>query len=64
MLVLTRRPNESIMIGDDVEVSILCVNGDKVKIGIRAPYEVPLLRTEIYVAPEHRSRDRIDRVAH
>ena len=37
MLVLTRRPNESIMIGDDVEVSILRVQGDKVKIGIRAP---------------------------
>ena len=37
---------------------------DKVKVGIRAPSEVPLLRTEISVAPEHRSSDRMGRVAH
>ena len=64
MLVLTRKPNESIMIGDDVEVSILGVKGDKVRIGIRAPSDVPLLRTEIYVSPEHRSPERVGRFAH
>jgi carbon storage regulator len=49
MLVLTRKSNQSIMIGDDVEVSVLSVMGDKVRIGIQAPQEVPVFRTEIYV---------------
>ena len=49
MLVLTRKPNQSIMIGDDVEVSVLSVVGDKVRIGINAPQDVPVFRTEIYV---------------
>ncbi len=49
MLVLTRKSNQSIMIGDDVEVSVLSVMGDKVRIGIRAPQDVPVFRTEIYL---------------
>ena len=49
MLVLTRRSNQSIMIGDDIEVSILAVVGDKVRIGIEAPGNVPVYRTEIYL---------------
>jgi carbon storage regulator len=49
MLVLTRKSNQSIMIGDDIEVSILSVMGDKVRIGIQAPQEVPVFRTEIYL---------------
>jgi carbon storage regulator len=49
MLVLTRKSNQSIMIGDDVEVSILAVAGDKVRLGISAPREVPVFRKEIYV---------------
>jgi carbon storage regulator len=49
MLVLTRKSNQSIMIGDDVEVSVLSVMGDKVRIGIQAPQEIPVFRTEIYV---------------
>jgi carbon storage regulator len=49
MLVLTRKSNQSIMIGDDVEVSVLSVVGDKVRIGIQAPQEVPVFRTEIYL---------------
>jgi carbon storage regulator len=49
MLVLTRKPNQSIMIGDDIEVSVLSVVGDKVRIGIHAPQHVPVFRTEIYV---------------
>ena len=48
MLVLTRKSNQSIMIGDDIEVSVLSVMGDKVRIGIQAPQEVPVFRTEIY----------------
>jgi carbon storage regulator len=48
MLVLTRKPDQSIMIGDDVEVTVLSVSGDKVRLGIQAPGEVPVHRTEIY----------------
>ena len=48
MLVLTRKTNQSIMIGDDVEVSILSVTGDKVRIGIAAPREVGVFRKEVY----------------
>jgi len=49
MLVLTRKSNQSIMIGDDIEVSVLSVVGEKVRIGIQAPGDVPVFRTEIYV---------------
>ncbi len=49
MLVLTRKSNQSIMIGDDVEVTVLSVIGDKVRIGIQAPADVPVFRTEIYL---------------
>jgi carbon storage regulator len=49
MLVLTRKSNQSIMIGDDVEVSVLSVVGEKVRIGIQAPHDVPVFRTEIYL---------------
>lgn len=49
MLVLTRRANQSIMIGDDIEVSVLSVVGEKVRIGIQAPHDIPVFRTEIYV---------------
>ena len=49
MLVLTRKSNQSIMIGDDIEVSVLSVMGEKVRIGIQAPRDVPVFRREVYV---------------
>ena len=49
MLALSRRINESIMIGNDVEITVLEVKGDQVKIGISAPKSVPIYRKEIYV---------------
>ena len=49
MLVLTRKSNQSIMIGDDIEVSVLAVNGEKVRIGISAPRSVPVFRKEVYL---------------
>jgi carbon storage regulator len=57
MLVLTRKPNQSIMIGDDVEVSVLSVVGDKVRIGIHAPQDIPVFRTEIYVEIQREQDD-------
>ncbi len=50
MLVLTRKTNESIMIGDEIEISVLSVSGDKVRIGIAAPREVEVFRKEVLSA--------------
>ena len=49
MLVLTRKSNQSIMIGDEIEVSVLAIMGEKVRIGIEAPRSVPVFRQEVYV---------------
>jgi carbon storage regulator len=49
MLVLTRKSNQSIMIGDEIEVSVLSIMGEKVRIGIEAPRSVPVFRKEVYV---------------
>jgi carbon storage regulator len=49
MLVLTRKSNQSIMIGDEIEVSVLSVMGEKVRIGIQAPQSIPVFRKEIYL---------------
>jgi carbon storage regulator len=49
VLVLTRKSNQSIMIGDDIEVSVLAIMGEKVRIGIEAPRSVPVFRREVYV---------------
>jgi len=48
MLILSRRPNESLMIGDEVTVTILGVKGNQVRIGIEAPSDVAVHREEIY----------------
>lgn len=50
MLVLTRTTGEGIMIGDGIEVVVLSNDGRKVRLGIRAPLEIPVHRTEIYNA--------------
>ena len=48
MLVLSRQRDESIMIGDDVEITIVDVRGDKVRLGITAPTHIPVHRKEVY----------------
>ncbi|AXV05831.1 Carbon storage regulator [Euzebya pacifica] len=48
MLVLTRRANESIMIGDDIVITVLDVRGDQIRIGIKAPRSVAVHREEVY----------------
>ena len=50
MLVLTRKGNQSIMIGDDIEISVLSIMGEKVRIGIDAPRAVPVFRKEVYLS--------------
>jgi carbon storage regulator len=49
MLVLTRKSNQSIMIGDEIEVSVLAIMGEKVRIGIQAPRSIPVFRKEVYL---------------
>ena len=48
MLILTRRPGEAIRIGDDVEIYVVAVNGNQIRLGIKAPKSVPVHREEIY----------------
>jgi carbon storage regulator len=49
MLVLTRKSNQSIMIGDEIEISVLSIMGEKVRIGIQAPRDIPVFRKEVYL---------------
>lgn len=50
MLVLSRRMNESIMVGDDVVITVLSINGDRVRIGIEAPSSVIIYGEEVFDA--------------
>ncbi len=48
MLILTRRTNESLMVGDDVKVTVLSVKGKQIRLGITAPKEIAVHREEVY----------------
>ena len=48
MLILTRRVNETLMVGDDVRVTVLGINGNQVRLGVNAPRHIPVHRQEIY----------------
>jgi carbon storage regulator len=61
VLVLTRKSNQSIMIGDDIEISVLAVMGEKVRIGIEAPRSIPVFRREVYVEIQEEGDDSDDR---
>ncbi len=50
MLILSRKQNESIIIGDSIEVTVVDIKGDQVKIGIKAPREISVYRFEVYEA--------------
>jgi len=58
MLVLSRQKDESIMIGDDVEITIVDVRGDKVRLGINAPRNLPVHRKEIYLAIQKEQKEQ------
>ena len=60
MLVIRRRPGEKVFIGDDVELEILEIVGSQVKLGIRAPKQVTVLRAEIHItARQNREASRL-----
>lgn len=60
MLVLSRQKDESIMIGDEVEITIVDVRGDKVRLGITAPKTIPVHRREIYDAIQREKTQKDD----
>ena len=57
MLVLSRHRDESIMIGDDVTITIVDIRGDKVRVGIDAPQEIPVHRREVYDAIKRENKN-------
>lgn len=57
MLVLSRKKGEALIIGDDVEITILEIMHDAIKIGIKAPREIGVLRKELYVSVENMNID-------
>lgn len=56
MLVLTRRPNQSIVIGEDVVITVLEVRGDQVRLGIKAPREIAVHRDEVWAELQQANR--------
>jgi len=63
MLVLTRKSNQSIMIGDEIEITVLSIMGEKVRIGIQAPRDIPVFRKEVYLeiqAEREQSADKVE----
>jgi len=57
MLVLSRQRDETIMIGDDIEITIVDIRGDKVRLGITAPATIPVHRKEVYEAIQRENRE-------
>ncbi len=62
MLALARKVGESIMLGNDIEVTLLEIKGDQVKIGISAPKSVPIYRKEIYLQIQEENKQAVQDV--
>ena len=58
MLALSRRKNESLVINNNIEITVLDVKGDQVKLGISAPREVPVYRKEIYLQIQEANKEK------
>lgn len=59
MLVLSRKINEKIKIGEDIELTIVSINGDVVRLGIEAPRDVKILRSEVYAEIQRQNREAV-----
>ncbi len=59
MLALSRKKNEALIINNNIEITILEVKGDQVKIGISAPKEVPIYRKEVYIQIQDANKDAV-----
>lgn len=62
MLALSRKEGESIMIGSDIEITVLEVKGEQIKIGISAPKSVPIYRKEIYAQIQEANRETVNTI--
>lgn len=60
MLVLTRKLNESIMIGNDIEITVLAVEGEQIKLGINAPKNIEIHRKEIYLSIQQENNQAVN----
>ncbi len=63
MLALSRKKNEAIVINNNVEITVLEIKGDQVKIGISAPKEVPVYRKEVYVQIQEANKEAMNVVS-
>ena len=62
MLALARKVNESIMIGNDIEITVLEIKGDQIKLGVKAPKSVPIYRKELYVQIQEENKQAVSAV--
>ena len=60
MLALSRKQNEAIVIGNNIEITVLEVRGDQVKLGIAAPKEVPIYRKEVYAQIQKENEQAVE----
>lgn len=60
MLALSRRKNEALVINNNIEVTVLDVKGDQVKLGVSAPKEVPIYRKEVYIQIQDANKSTVD----
>lgn len=60
MLALTRKKGESLMINNDIEITVLEIRGDQVKIGISAPKDVPVYRKEVYLQIQEETKEAVN----
>ncbi|MEI4769595.1 carbon storage regulator CsrA [Psychrobacillus sp. FJAT-51614] len=60
MLVLSRKKDESIMIGDQIELKILSIDGDQVKLGIVAPKNIKVYRSEVYESIQNQNKESLN----
>ena len=60
MLVLTRKLNESIMIGNDIEITVLAVEGEQIKLGINAPKNIDIHRKEVYLSIQQENNQAVN----
>ena len=60
MLALSRKKNEAIIINNNIEITVLDIRGDQIKLGISAPKEIPIYRKEVYIQIQNENREATD----
>ena len=60
MLALSRKKNEAIVINNNIEITVLDIRGDQIKLGISAPKEIPIYRKEVYIQIQNENKEATD----